>query len=52
MPTYALEIVIGLVTLVLSTIAVLLNAYVIAVVALVVGGVSFGILIGRYPPEP
>lgn len=42
-----LEIVVGLLALVLSTIAFLVNAYVIAVLALVLGAVSFGILIGR-----
>jgi hypothetical protein len=48
-----LEIAIGLVTLVLSTAALLLSAYALAVLALVTGGVSFGILIGsRSAPDP
>ena len=41
-----LEITIGLLTLVLSTAAFLLNAVALAVIALVTGGVSFGILLG------
>lgn len=45
-----LEIVVGLLALVLSTIAFLVNAYAVAVLALVLGAVGFGILIGRRPP--
>lgn len=43
-----LEIAVGLLALVLSTIAFLVNAYAIALIALVLGAVSFGILIGRF----
>lgn len=46
-----LEIVVGLLALLLSTIAFLVNAHSIAVLALVLGAVGFGILVGRPPPD-
>lgn len=45
----SLELAVGLAALALSTVALLLNAYSVAVLALVAGAVGFGILLGRPP---
>ena len=48
---FTLELTIGLLALVLGTLAFLTASYVLGVLGLVVGAVSFGMLLAR-PPAP
>jgi hypothetical protein len=49
--SHALELMVGLAALVLSTVAVLVSAYALTILAIVCGAVSFGILLGKRPAD-